>query len=71
METSFFIIKPHGLIIRDMVITMIKTGGLIITESKNLILPDWALKIIYWPIKTATAAGVIILTLPVIPTVRR
>lgn len=47
METSFFIIKPHGLIIRDMVITMIKTGGLIITESKNLILPDWALKIIY------------------------
>ena len=47
METSFYIIKPHGLMIRDKITTMIEAGGLIITENKNLILPDWALKIIY------------------------
>ena len=47
METSFYIIKPHGLMIRKKVVAMIKAGGLTIIEKKSLILPDWALKIIY------------------------
>ncbi len=47
METSFYIIKPHGLMFRDKIRAMIEAGGLIITESKRLVLPDWALKIIY------------------------
>ncbi len=47
METSFYIIKPHGLMFRKEVRAIIEASGLIIAESKNLILPDWALKIIY------------------------
>ena len=47
METSFYIIKPHGLMIRDEVIAMIEANGLVIPENKKLILPVWTLKIIY------------------------
>lgn len=47
METSFYIIKPHGLVFRKEVRAIIEASGLIIAESKNLILPAWALKIIY------------------------
>jgi nucleoside diphosphate kinase len=47
METSFYIIKPHGLVFREQVRGMIEAGGLIIAENRNLILPSWALMIIY------------------------
>ncbi|MCX6713844.1 MAG: hypothetical protein NTV48_01945 [Candidatus Vogelbacteria bacterium] len=47
LETSFFIIKPHGLIFLEEVRAMIESSGLIIAESKRLILPQWALEIIY------------------------
>ena len=47
METSFYIIKPHGSVFRKEIHTMIQVNGLIISETKNLVLPVWALKIIY------------------------
>lgn len=47
LETSFFIIKPHGLVFLEEVKAMIKSGGLIISESKRLVMPHWALEIIY------------------------
>lgn len=47
LETSFFIIKPHGLVFLEEIRAMIEGGGLIISESKNLIMPRWALEIIY------------------------
>lgn len=47
LETSFFIIKPHGLMFIEEVKTMIKDGGLIISQSKRLVMPRWALEIIY------------------------
>lgn len=47
METSFYIIKPHGLLFREEVRAMIEGVGLIITESKKLVMHRWALEIIY------------------------
>jgi nucleoside diphosphate kinase len=47
LETSFYFIKPHGLIFQKEVRATIKAGGLTITENKNLVLPNWALEIIY------------------------
>ena len=47
LETSFFIIKPHGLVFIEEVRAMIKGGGLTISESKRLVMPHWALEIIY------------------------
>ncbi len=47
LETSFYIIKPHGLIFLAEVRAMIQDGGLIISESKRLIMPYWALETIY------------------------
>lgn len=48
VETSFYIIKPHGLVFLEEVIVMIENGGLIISESKRLVMPHWALEIIYY-----------------------
>lgn len=47
LEISFFIIKPHGLVFIEEVRAMIKGGGLIISESKRLVIPRWALEVIY------------------------
>lgn len=47
LEASFFIIKPHGLVFIEEVRAMIKGGGLIISESRRLVIPRWALEIIY------------------------
>lgn len=47
LETSFYIIKPHGLVFLEEVRAMIEGGGLIISESKRLVVPHWALEIIY------------------------
>lgn len=47
METSFYIIKPHGLVFREEVRAMIEGAGLIITESKKLVMHEWALEIVY------------------------
>jgi nucleoside diphosphate kinase len=47
VETSFYIIKPHGLVFLEEVRTMIEGVGLIISESKRLVMPRWALDIIY------------------------
>jgi len=47
LETSFYIIKPHGLVFFKEVRAMIEGGGLIISESKRLVMPYWALEIIY------------------------
>ncbi|MFA6273027.1 MAG: nucleoside-diphosphate kinase [Candidatus Paceibacterota bacterium] len=47
METSFYIIKPHGLAFREEVRAMIEGVGLTITESKELVVHSWALEIIY------------------------
>jgi nucleoside diphosphate kinase len=47
VETSFYIIKPHGLVFLEEVRAMIESGGLIISESKRLVMPHWALEIIY------------------------
>ncbi|PIQ66344.1 MAG: hypothetical protein COV96_01995 [Candidatus Zambryskibacteria bacterium CG11_big_fil_rev_8_21_14_0_20_42_18] len=47
LETSAYIIKPHGLMFRKEVRAMIESAGLTITESKNLVIPKWALEIIY------------------------
>lgn len=47
VETSFYIIKPHGLVFLEEVLAIIEGGGLIISESKRLVMPHWALEIIY------------------------
>lgn len=47
LEASFFIIKPHGLVFIEEVRAMIKCGGLIISESRRIVIPRWALEIIY------------------------
>ncbi|MFH2029467.1 MAG: nucleoside-diphosphate kinase [Bacteroidota bacterium] len=47
VETSFYIIKPHGLVFLEEVRAMIESGGLIISESKRLVMPHWAIEIIY------------------------
>lgn len=47
LETTFYIIKPHGLVFRGEVRAMIEAGGLTISKSKSLIMPRWALEIIY------------------------
>ncbi len=46
-ETSFYMIKPHGLVFLEEVKEMIRNGSLIITETKRLVMPHWALEIIY------------------------
>lgn len=40
-------IKPHGLVFHDKVKKMIENGGLSIPETKKLIMPHWALEIVY------------------------
>lgn len=47
LETSFYIIKPHGLMFLEEIRAMIEGGSLIISESKRLVMPHWALEIIY------------------------
>lgn len=47
LETSFYIIKPHGLVFLKEVRAMIEGGGLIISEVKRVVVPRWALEIIY------------------------
>lgn len=47
LETSFYIIKPHGLIFIEEVRAMFEGGGLIVSESKRFVMPHWALEIIY------------------------
>ena len=47
LETSFYIIKPHGLIFLKEIRAMIEDGDLIISESKRLVIPQWAIEIIY------------------------
>lgn len=47
LKTSFYIIKPHGLVFLEEVRAMIEGGGLIISESKRIVMPHWALEIIY------------------------
>ena len=47
LETSFYIIKPHGLVFLEEVRAMIEGGGLIISDRKRLVMPRWALEIIY------------------------
>lgn len=47
LETSFYIIKPHGLVFLEEVRAMIEGGGLIISENKRIVMPHWALEIIY------------------------
>lgn len=47
METSFYIIKPHSLIFREIIREMIEGVGLIITDYKKVVLPYWALEIVY------------------------
>lgn len=47
LETSFYFIKPHGLVFLEEVRAMIEGGGLIISERKRLVMPHWALEIIY------------------------
>lgn len=48
MSESSYIIKPHGLMFCEEIRVMIEAGGLVITESKRIILPQWALKKIYY-----------------------
>jgi len=47
LETSFYIIKPHGLVFLKEARAMIEGGGLIISEVKRLVMPHWALEAIY------------------------
>lgn len=47
LETSFYIIKPHGLVFLKEVRAMIEDGGLIISEAKRVVVPRWALEVIY------------------------
>ena len=47
METSLYIIKPHGLIFREEVREMIESEDLTISEVKRVVVPRWALEIIY------------------------
>lgn len=47
METSFYIIKPHGMVFRGTVRAMIEDVGLVIAESKIIVMNEWALEIIY------------------------
>ncbi len=47
LQTSFFMIKPHGLIFLKEVRAMIEDSDLFISESNRLIMPLWALEIIY------------------------
>ncbi|MEK7202668.1 MAG: nucleoside-diphosphate kinase [Patescibacteria group bacterium] len=47
METSFYVIKPHGLAFREEIRAMIKGAGLTITESKELVMHRRVLEIIY------------------------
>ncbi len=48
MSESSYIIKPHALAFRAEIRTMIESTGLIITQSKRVVLPTWALKRIYY-----------------------
>lgn len=48
MSASSYIIKPHGLMFREEIRAMIESGGLVIIKSKRIILPEWALKKIYY-----------------------
>ena len=48
MSASSYIIKPHGLIFHEEIRAMIEASGLIIIESKRVVLPEWALKRIYY-----------------------
>ncbi len=47
METSYYVIKPHGLVFREIVRAMIEGVGLIITESKELVMHRCVLENIY------------------------
>ncbi len=47
LETSFYFIKPHGLVFLEEVRSMIEGSGLIVSERKRLVMPLWALEIIY------------------------
>lgn len=47
LETSFYIIKPHGLVFLEEVKAMIEGGGLIISEVERIVMPRWALEVIY------------------------
>ncbi len=47
LETSYYVIKPHGLVFRKKVRAMIECAGLTIIESKELVMHRWALEIIY------------------------
>ncbi len=40
-------IKPHGLVFHEEIKKMIRNVGLKITEVRKLVMPHWALKIIY------------------------
>ena len=48
MSLSSYIIKPHGLVFRTEIRAMIESSGLVIAESKHVILPMWALERIYY-----------------------
>lgn len=47
METSYYIIKPHGMVFREKVRKMIEGAGLVIAESKIVVMDGRALEIIY------------------------
>ena len=47
METSYYVIKPHGSVFREEVRAMIEGAGLTITECKRLMMHGWALEKIY------------------------
>ncbi|NCU28280.1 MAG: hypothetical protein EOM85_01240 [Candidatus Moranbacteria bacterium] len=46
-EFTSFIIKPDGMVNRSAIRDMILKSGLVITESKILLLPKWAIEILY------------------------
>lgn len=47
LETSFYMIKPHGLAFLEEVREMIRGSGLIISETKRVVMPRWALEVVY------------------------
>lgn len=47
LETSFYMIKPHGLIFIEEVKAMIEGSGLIISEVARIVMPRLALEAIY------------------------
>ena len=47
MEKTIYMIKPEGMIHKHEIREIVESRNLVIVERKTLILPDWALDILY------------------------